>query len=60
MTNKYNNINEKKNKNNGRISNGKNIKSNSDVLQTEQNEAKKKTTNKQKENRSNSIKKLVR
>ena len=44
MTNKYNNINEKKNKNNGRISNGKNIKSNSDVLQTEQNEAKKKQT----------------
>ena len=57
MTNKYNNINKKKNKNNGRISNGKNIKSNSDVLQTEQNEAKK---NKQKENRSNLIKKLVR
>ena len=46
MTNKYNNINKKKNKNNGRISNGKNIKSNSDVLQTEWNEAKK--TNKKK------------
>ena len=46
MTNKYNNINEKKNKNNGRISNGKNIKSNSDVLQTEQNEAKKKSNKK--------------